>query len=306
MARVPQASLGQNLKDRALRHLRAHGETMGMDMQEMNSAPLPVDWQTRSGADAVSGLECRFVGATGLELRAGAGQSRADLPAIVGYASVFDSPTFIGGPGGGFTEVVKRGAFTKTITSHDIRALFNHDENLVLGRTDSGTLRLSEDSHGLRMEIDPPNTSMGRDVVEMVRRGDVSGASFGFTPVKQAWARGENGEPDRRELLEVRLFDVSPVTFPAYAEAEVASRALSWARRGLSGGPLTSEELQMVTRLLPAWATHDAQQRSTHAPGGASTTSVQGPPEPGATTSFEVRRQRQEALEAELGLSGRK
>jgi HK97 family phage prohead protease len=223
---------------------------------------------TDTTAHTYAGIEIRRLGATGLDVEARAGGRGGDLPAIVGYAAVFDTPTEIQSFFGSFTEIIRAGAFAKTIVQDDIRALFNHDPNLVLGRSVPGaerraTLTLAEDRHGLHMEITPPDTQLGRDVVEMVRRGDVTGASFGFTttPKGQRWTHDENGDPVQREILEARLYDVSPVTFPAYDETEVSSRAAAWARRGLALGleGLTEEEVALVRRLLHG---HPAPTRS--------------------------------------------
>lgn len=206
-----------------------------------------------------AGIEIRRLGASGLDLETRAGGKSGGLPQIVGYASIFDVPTEINGLFGSFTEIVRPGAFARTIVNDDIRALFNHDPNLVLGRSAPGqerraTLSLSEDRHGLKMAITPPDTELGRGVVNLVERGDISGASFGFTttPKGQRWTTDENGDPVQREILEARLFDVSPVTYPAYPETEVSSRAVAWARRGMALGldDLTEEELVLLRRLL--------------------------------------------------------
>lgn len=137
---------------------------------------------------------------------------------IEGYAAVFNSPTNIGG---WFTEEIAPGAFSKAISENgDIRALFNHDWNNVLGRTKSGTLRLSEDERGLKFEVDLPNTSIARDLVESLKRGDISQCSFGFIPTVEEW--DYNDEPAKRTILEVDLFEVSVVSVPAYEDTEVA------------------------------------------------------------------------------------
>lgn len=143
-----------------------------------------------------------------------------DKPKIVGYAAVFDQ---LSEPLWGFREIVRRGAFAKTIKEADVRALWNHDTNHVLGRIKSGTLRLKEDEKGLAIEIDPPNTQWARDLMESIRRGDVDQMSFGFRTVSDRW-QSENGATIR-ELLEVDLFDVSPVTFPAYPQTSVGVRS---------------------------------------------------------------------------------
>lgn len=137
---------------------------------------------------------------------------------IEGYAAVFNSPTDIGG---WFTEVIAPGAFSKAIAENgDIRALFNHDWNNVLGRTKSGTLHLSEDNRGLKFEVDLPNTSVARDLAESLKRGDISQCSFGFIPTVEEW--DYSIEPVKRTITEVELFEVSVVSIPAYEDTEVS------------------------------------------------------------------------------------
>lgn len=143
-------------------------------------------------------------------------------PVIAGYAAVFNSQSE---DLGGFREVIRPGAFRKTVKESDIRALWNHDPNYVLGRKSAGTLSLREDDHGLAFEITPPDTSWARDLLVSIERRDVTQMSFGFTTVKDKWQRGDGGT-QTRELVEVRLFDVSPVTFPAYPATEAGIRSL--------------------------------------------------------------------------------
>jgi hypothetical protein len=140
-------------------------------------------------------------------------------PKISGYAAVFNS---LSEDLGGFRERIKPGAFAKTIQEHDIRALFNHDKNHVLGRNKAGTLKLSEDEVGLRIEIDPPDTQAARDLMTSIRRGDIDQMSFGFRTIRDDWEQVE--EMILRTLIEVKLYDVSPVTFPAYPQTTVAVR----------------------------------------------------------------------------------
>jgi HK97 family phage prohead protease len=141
---------------------------------------------------------------------------------IKGYAAVFDrwSEDL-----GGFREIIRKGAFSKTVSKADVRALFNHDPNYVLGRTKSGTLALTEDDKGLAIEISPPDAQWARDLMVSISRGDISQMSFGFRVPKNGdkWTE-ENGKT-MRELLEVELFDVSPVTFPAYPQTSVGVRS---------------------------------------------------------------------------------
>lgn len=142
-------------------------------------------------------------------------------PLIQGHAALFDSLSV---DLGGFREKIRAGAFSKTIQEADIRALYNHDPNFVLGRNKSGTLSLFEDERGLRVTIDPPNTTYAQDLIKSMKRGDVDQMSFGFDTIRDEWTQDANGA-NVRELIEVRLFDVSPVTFPAYTETSVQVRS---------------------------------------------------------------------------------
>ena len=149
-------------------------------------------------------------------------QPEQEAPKIVGYAAVFDS---LSTDLGGFREKIERGAFTDSLANNDeVHALFNHSNDRLLGRRGAGTLRLQEDDHGLKIEIDPPNTSDGRDVVELLRRGDLASMSFGFYNVTDYWETVE--EEDIRTIKKARLFDVSIVTTPAYLATEAAVRSL--------------------------------------------------------------------------------
>ena len=133
--------------------------------------------------------------------------------------SVFDSETTIGD----FNEVVRPGAFRDCLaTKPDVRALINHNPDLVLGRTNSGTLRLNEDSTGLHFDC----TQAARDLLASIKRGDVDGCSFGFSVRKQRWTEKKDAGGLLRELLTVDIFDVSIATFPAYVATSVSARAL--------------------------------------------------------------------------------
>jgi len=141
---------------------------------------------------------------------------------IAGYAAVFNTWA---DDGWGGEEMVRAGAFNKTLKEKpDIRALWNHDSSLVLGRTTNDTLTLKEDDHGLAIEITPPDTQWGRDAVASIRRGDVDQMSFGFRVVKDEWTRADKSSKEKRELVELELFEVSPVTFPFYPTTEVGVR----------------------------------------------------------------------------------
>ena len=141
---------------------------------------------------------------------------------VVGYGAVFDelSPEMWG-----FRELIEPGAFKKTLKEADIRSLFNHDPNFVLGRNVAGTLELEEDETGLRYDVTVPDAQWARDLVASIERGDVSGASFGFDKVKDKWEHDDEKGTATRRLLEVRLYDVGPVTFPAYPQTSAEARA---------------------------------------------------------------------------------
>jgi uncharacterized protein len=153
-------------------------------------------------------------------------EDRADKPPVIrGTAAVFNQ---LSEDLGGFREQLQTGAFAEALQSSDVRALFNHDGNIVLGRNGSGTLRMHEDAHGLQVEIDPPPTQAARDLVELMKRGDVNQMSFAFTVSKedQQWTRDGSGPWIRIIKKVARLFDVSVVTYPAYPQTSAAARAL--------------------------------------------------------------------------------
>lgn len=143
--------------------------------------------------------------------------------AIEGYAAVFEqwSEDF-----GWFREKIAPGAFKNALKTSDVRCLFNHDSDMILGRAKSGTLSLKEDAKGLSFRCVLPDAQDARDLATRIERGDIDGCSFQFTTQKDSWvyATKEN-ELDERTILEIReLFDVGPVVFPAYPQTSVAAR----------------------------------------------------------------------------------
>lgn len=146
-------------------------------------------------------------------------------PVIEGYFAVFNSNYDICS---GFSESIAPGAFSKTL-SGDIRALINHDSTLVLGRTSAHTLELREDSHGLwgRILINP-NDSDAMNLYERVKRGDISQCSFGFEILDESTEYRDDGSV-HWTIREVRLYEVSCVTFPAYEETAVNARKRDFA-----------------------------------------------------------------------------
>lgn len=194
-----------------------------------------------------AGLERRLVPAAHLETRdAGDGS----LFEFSGFAAVFDSRSE---DLGGFVEVIKRGAF-KDRTADDVRLLINHDPNLLLARTTSGTLELKEKPEGLHVVADIADTQAGRDLQVLIDRGDMSQMSIGFRVLEDSWdVDPEDSDRLLRTITKVReLFDVSPVTYPAYPETSI-ERGLIPAARDLSPPPSEPE------------AEADAKERGTEA-----------------------------------------
>lgn len=141
-------------------------------------------------------------------------------PTIVGYAAVFDSLSV---DFGGWREQIAPGAFAESISRDDIRALWNHDDGYPLGRTTNGTLMLAEDEVGLRVQITPPPVQYARDFASLIENGYVSGMSFGFTSLDDDVTMADDGQLIR-VLRKVKLWEVSPVTFPAYPATSVSVR----------------------------------------------------------------------------------
>jgi len=128
----------------------------------------------------------------------------------------------------GAYERIMPGAFDRAVKEDDVRGLFNHDSNMVLGRTSSGTMKLQATSEGLRYDIEPGNTTVSKDVAEHIRRGDVSGSSFAFVVTQEEWRTETHDEEVKREIREIQevtLYDVGPVTFPAYHSTTTETHA---------------------------------------------------------------------------------
>lgn len=143
---------------------------------------------------------------------------RATGRRLEGYAATFGSEARFGS----LVEVIAPGAFASAIASEDVLALLDHDESRVLGRTRSKTLRLSEDSRGLVFSLDLPDTQAGRDVMELAKREDLGGMSFGFTVPPG----GEEWDGERRTLRTVALKEISVVSaWPAYPDTSLALRS---------------------------------------------------------------------------------
>lgn len=142
---------------------------------------------------------------------------------LSGYAVKWEKKSQVLGFFRKFREQFKRGAFADSLQKDDQRFLWSHDTSKVLGRTKNNTLRLEEDSIGLRFELDLPKTTLGNDTYESIKRGDVDGVSFGFQKISD-----EIEEPDDdlmlRTVTKAKLLEVSAVAFPAYPDSEVSAR----------------------------------------------------------------------------------
>lgn len=172
-------------------------------------------------------------------------------PGIVeGLAAVFNEPSLpvTDGRHSSFEEVIRKGAFSRSLAENDIRALFSHDDSKILGRTKAGTLSLRETDVGLHAKISMPDTTLGRDVYQSVKRGDISGMSFAFTTRKDNWLSSS-----RRELLDIDCREISLVAWPAYPTTTAEARSVGLPEtyevlsyRGVSSLPVTDEERERL------------------------------------------------------------
>ena len=172
-------------------------------------------------------IERRFLTATDLEVRRAKNSTDRQL---VGYAIRYNSLS----EDLGFRELIACGAFAESLRSDpDVRALVDHDASKIIGRTRAGTLQLVEDASGVQVTIDPPDTQLGNDLVKSVERGDLSGMSFGFRALDDAWETVD-GEPVRT-VRKADLYDVSVVAFPSYPDTSIAVRSLNrWKENDMS------------------------------------------------------------------------
>lgn len=180
---------------------------------------------------------------------------------LVGYAAVFGSPSR---DLGGWREVLEPGAFgengedgTLDLSAHTrVLCRAEHDSRLLLGTTDSATLRLAVDETGLRYEVDLPNTGAGRDAAALAERGDYRFSSFAFHDLPDGWDWSEGADGTlERHVRAVTLVDVAPVADPAYWAATVAKRDLIEARASIHGAeapPQTPAEPDLGRRDIAA------------------------------------------------------
>lgn len=197
-------------------------------------------------------LERRLISAAATELRV---VNEGDGPAhLVGSFSVFDSRSE---DLGGFHEYIMPGAFD-AVLQQDVRALFNHDANMLLGRTTNGTLRLWQDERAAHYDVELDTDHVAAYVRAKVQRGDVTGNSFAFVvdPEQDEW-RVEDGQRIRRIHRVTSLYDVGPVTYPAYRATTVSARALESAAKAW-GSSANEAYWDMVTRSYRVYHTSKA------------------------------------------------
>ncbi|MFF4530037.1 HK97 family phage prohead protease [Streptomyces sp. NPDC001407] len=165
---------------------------------QRRTAPLPVSLRSAGGVNTISGYAIRF------------NELSHDL--------------------GGFRERVSPSAWNPATARNDVLATFNHNVDNVLGRRSSGTLRLMADAVGVRYEIDIPNTQPGRDVAELIKRGDVIGSSFAFRVNPGGQERASSDDPETglpvRVVTSMTVYELGPVTNPAYPTTTASTRAL--------------------------------------------------------------------------------
>jgi hypothetical protein len=170
-----------------------------------------------------------------LEMRAGKGEGERRLS---GHGAVYDKLSV---DLGGYRELFEQGTFSDSIAKDDIRSLRDHNSSYILGRTKSGTLLLEEDKKGVKFDVSLPDTSYANDLVVSVERKDVTGCSIIFSVEQERWfVDGEEVEfldalmamwdekkhKVERHVNKGRLYDIGPVTFPAYPQTDVKARAM--------------------------------------------------------------------------------
>lgn len=192
-----------------------------------------------------------------------------DKRLVSGYAAVFEQETEISGL---FREVIQRGAFKKTLRENaDIKILWGHNQEEPLGRTANRSLVLREDETGLHFVWYPGETQRARDAYEDIRSGNVDQMSFGFRVIKEGWNYEENDSLPLREVREVKLFEISPVVFPAYPGTSAVSGGRSAAEvlqeaetRGLVVRPKTDQD----TTIEPGETHSDIAEPVNHSTAG--------------------------------------
>ncbi len=202
-----KAAMEAQMMEENMGHKEEEEEKMGHKDDEEDDKPL--------GYRSNPNKEIRTFNVQDLELR-----QEGDDNVVVGYGSVFNT---LSNELGGFREIIAEGAFDGRLED-DVRFLINH-EGLPLARTTNGTLKLTTDERGLKYEARVANTSLGRDLIELMRNGTINQSSFAFVVEDDSW-EVRDGVNVRTINKVSRLYDVSAVTYPAYEEASVALRSM--------------------------------------------------------------------------------
>jgi len=189
-------------------------------------------------------MERRKINVTNLKVK----RSKDGEPAkITGYAAVFNQWS---DDLGGFIEQIDPVAFDNCLKQSDCRALINHESRLILGRESADTLKLTADEHGLYMEVIPPNTTYANDILESIERGDIKEQSFAFTVVSDK-VEDLDQALVRVTILEIgELYDVGPVTYPAYPQTSVVAKRHNFIETGD-----TEKRIESARKKLLATAT---------------------------------------------------
>jgi len=276
--------------------------------EKQRAAVCEQQWKDKDKKTMKNEKELRYIPFEDFELR----EDQDKPPRLVGYASVFNKKADIAG---WWLEQVAPGAFKKTIRENDIRALWNHNTDLVLGRNKAGTLTLAEDEKGLKVEIVPPDTQAGRDALTSIKRGDVSQMSIAFQAIKQEWFYPEDKkELPVRTIKEAKLYEVSPVTFPAFEATSISARSyflvmpngeidpLEEARRLVRcaerGMKLTSEQRQILAAAVELYQPNLLEP----GPNAGDHSGAGTEPEPDGHYSALERMRRLESISRENGL----
>lgn len=159
--------------------------------------------------------EIRFVQIEDIETR-----EDGDKRYLSGYANKWEK---LSENLGGFQEKFQKGAFSKSLMKRKVMAFWNHNDDIVLGNTESKTLTISEDDRGLKFELELPDTQAARDARILIKRGDVTGMSFAFRATVDEW--DESGKVVVRTVKEADLFEISPTPLPAYNSSTVKARS---------------------------------------------------------------------------------
>jgi len=208
----------------ALIAIKQRGAAQGADSLVSAAGSMLDKIDGKKEGDSVDlNIERRYCPFTEVRIIAEEGKS----PVLRGHAAVFNTSSV---DLGGFREIIMPNAFRSALSNSDPRCLFNHDPNLILGRKSANTLRVDEDARGLPFECDMPGTSYSNDLRISMDRGDIKECSFGFSVRKDGdkWEKDSTGYWTRtinEDGIE-KLYDVSPVTYPAYPDTSCAMRSL--------------------------------------------------------------------------------